>query len=443
MDRNQWKTLYDVFDHKRRVELAEQQHLFVERPNSVAKEVRDDLELEDEGKWVFCGSIGSGKSSELVHLASLLGEQYMVVGVDLSNSIENIQKIEPAEVLVLIGASVLETVKEGWAAQPNQQLAVDLQGAFRGLMATPDEGIDWPKLLASIGLFAFSMTVGNVVGAIGAAAALPETVVSRAPKEGGRQLGGVTRPGIREGEADMVALVDAVNAILLAAQALTARKPVLLVDGLDKVENIAQIRLLFTGSRALASPRCHLVYSAPIVLMQDTEWQAAGDVFERERLHNIVVAKPALPEHGVKDELVAAGVAAMKNVVARRVQGLGLELVDVFENGQLERVIEHSGGVLRTLIYLVNRSIRKARSADAVTIGGEHVDAAIRELSGEFEPTLTTQMEALLIEIRTSGKLPDNGDLAIRLAVRNYVLPYRNGRHWWGVPPLLGRLLPT
>ena len=107
---------------------------------------------------------------------------------------------------------------------------------------------------------------------------------------------------------------------------------------------------LFAANRILASPRAQIVYTVPIDLMLGPLWHAVDGAFNRERLTNVLVCRPALERIQVDDETVSRGSEAMKDVVQRRLNRLELGTETVFGNGSIDILIGASGGLMRDLI---------------------------------------------------------------------------------------------
>lgn len=440
-----WKRLYNLFDPTMRLEMADQD-LYVERPGSVAESIAADLRfgLEPEGKWVVCGSLGCGKSSELVHLGTLLDNTHTVIGLDLPGSVARVDLIQPSEVLFLIGAAAVRTSEERLDRVVDARLKTNLLNAFKGILSSEGHAVDLGKLLQGVALFAANVAapgVGAVVGAASGAAqvatgALGEkarTTVRRAAK-----LGGLTRP-VKEGEPDFERLREAVDDVLFDLRGV--RPPVVLVDGLDKLQALGTIRDLFAAHRILALPRAQIVYTGPITLMLATEWQAAGGAFKRERLTNLVVRRPDLIWVEPSDATVEAGRRAMTSIIDRRLRRADLTRDEVFEPRTADRLIEASGGLVRDLVHLVNRSVRRALQGDEQRIGEATVDAAISEIRKEYEVTLNTRRVEELRHVSREGE-PSGAEEAHELLLGGYVLPYSNGRVWFEPHPILRGLRP-
>lgn len=440
-DLNTWKLLYNVFDPTRRLEESDQS-LYVSRPGAVAEDIATDLRLgltrEEQEKWVVCGSMGSGKSTELVHLGSLLRDSHVVIGLDLPNTIAQIDLIEPPEVLFLIGAAAVRTAEEVFDHEVPKKLQEELVAAFRGLLPE-GHGMDLGKVLQWVALFAANLAspgVGAVASAAKGAADMATGALgdkSRITVGRSSGLGGKTRP-VKENEADLERLREAVDDILDDLRAI--RPPVILVDGLDKLQDMAAIRNLFTIHRILALPKAEIIYTGPITLMLETEWAAAGAAFSRVRLTNVVLNMPELDQISIEESKLLEGRETLTNVVRRRLDLLGLSVPDVFEEGALEKLIEKSGGLLRDLMQLISRAVRGALRRSEMYIGTSRAEETIIELRKEYQITLTTRRVDELLHVRKWGK-PSGGDESGRLLIGGYILPYTNGDVWFEPHPIL------
>lgn len=445
LDITTWKKLYNLFDPTMRLEMVDQD-LYVERPGSVAESIAADLRLglEPEGKWVVCGSLGCGKSSELVHLGTLLDNTHTVIGLDLPSSVARVDLIQPAEVLFLIGAAAVRTAEELLGHAVDEKLKARLLNAFKGILSSEGHAVDLGKLFQGVALFAANVAAPGVGAAAGAASGAAQAATgalgdkSRATVRSAAKLGGLTRP-VKEGEPDFERLREAVNDVLFDLRGL--RAPVVLVDGLDKLQALGTIRDLFASQRILALPRAQIVYTGPITLMLATEWQAAGGAFKRERLTNLVVQRPDLVWVDLDAATVDGGQRAMTNIVARRLRRLDLAENDVFEAGGLERLIEASGGLVRDLVHMVNRAIRRALQSEESRISMATVEAAISEIRKEYEVTLNTRRVEELRHVRKEGE-PSGAEEAHDLLLGGYVLPYKDCQVWFEPHPMVRGVRP-
>jgi hypothetical protein len=428
-----WRDLYHLFDPKKRLESWDSD-LFVERPSAVAERIIGDLEFEPSGKWVVCGSLGSGKSSELVRLGRKLWKDSTIIALDLASSSTRVDKLTPAEVLFLIGAAAIRKARDN--AHPVGQAETNqLIEAFKGLL-DPGSRINVGEILQGVALFITNVAAPGVAPAVGAA-----TGVARIA---GGLLGGTTR-AFQEGEPAIQELALAVDAILERIRHKLP-PPVVLVDGLDKVQDLPTIRSLFTSTRLLSSPTAPIIYSGPITLMLSTVWNVAGGAFKRERLTNVVVQPPPPEWLSLDPAKIQAGREAMRQVVAKRLARYSLKPEDVFEGSTLDDLITASGGVLRDLIHLVNRCCRFAHEVSKnnpeAKVDAKIAEEAVAELRKEFEVTLTTKRIEELKHVKQTGEPSGSSDISSDLLLSNYVLPYSNGKVWFEPHPILRGVRP-
>lgn len=429
----QWRRLYKVFDPKRRLEFDDLQ-LFVERPDSVAPDIARSVTsgFDAQGKWLICGSVGSGKSSELAKLASLLRDTHVVVGVDLWQAAGRIEELAPAEILYCIGAAAVRTVKELWDHEVPSQLVDRLQAAFAGLLDRRHR-VDLGDFVEGVALFAADLLVpgaGNAGKALGrvakGAAGKSELSVGRT------RVGGLTRP-TKEGDPALRDLQDAVDAILSDIGQI--RAPVVLLDGLDKLTELPKIRDLFATSRVLAGPQAPMIYTGPVTLMIAAEWSAAGTYFERPRLTNLAVNAARTPARALSANKIAAARAVARAALERRCQSEGVEF-EAFDSEGVELLISKSGGVLRQLMHLTREACKVAAFADAESLQLQHVQTACDQLRKEFEITMNGERREALEYVAAHGE-PRGDQVSHELLLWNYAFPYVNGEVWFEPNPLI------
>ena len=97
--------------------------------------------------------------------------------------------------------------------------------------------------------------------------------------------------------------------------------------------------------------------------------------------------------------------------------------------------------MLRDLVHLVNRSVRHVLRSGQGLLNRRAVEAAIGEVSKEYEVTLNTLRVKELQHVRQHGE-PSGAEQANDLLLDGYVLPYSNGRVWFEPHPILRGLRP-
>jgi hypothetical protein len=429
-----WRRLYRVCDPKERLHINEME-LFVERTDSVARKIAKALEagFDQQGKWVICGSVGAGKSTELTKLADLLRGSHVVVGVDLWRAAARIDEVSAAEILFCIGAAAIRTAADRFGHQVDATLCKNLEQVFDRLL-DQRHNIAVADLVEGVTLLAFDLLApGAGTAAKSAIKAVRATTGAPMLPVGRPTLGGLTRP-VKEGDPALDALVWVVDQILLDIGQI--RDPLVLVDGLDKLTKIDSIRDLFATSRTLAKPQAPLVYTGPVTLMLAAEWSAAANHFDRARLTNLIVAEPPSPSRHVEPARIVNGRSAARAIVALRCQSADLEVDETFTREALDHLITKSGGLTRQLLQLVREAAKFAGMDARGQIDLETAKRASDEWRKEFEITMTGIRRAELEYIEAHGE-PQGGQVSHELLLWNYAIPYANGDLWFAANPLI------
>jgi hypothetical protein len=431
-----------LFDHHKRLDEAE---FFVERVRAPAPEILRFLRRKPGRHVVFCGSIGAGKSSELAYLGRLLNQstapRYFVVGLDAAQSVAQIGTLRPAEMLMLIGAALVRTYQEWWLKKVPDSLLDKLREAFAGAMEGAPRRVEPTRVIEGVTLLTWAIashdagSAGKAAGGLlGGMGKLLEGKGKRTP------IGGLTRESARESDSDVVALLEAVNDILQFVREEDGREPVVLVDGLDKidvVEELGTIRQLLC-THVLGGVGASCIYTAPVTMALTSEWSTAGQYFECKRLTNMLVSESRI--HAVEPSLIADGRARMREVVSKRLAAQSLREADVFEAGTLDLLITTSGGLLRSLIQLVGKSMEMALDRESSCVAICDAEDAIGEISQNHALGMNAHARKELEHIAQHGE-PSTSESAMQLLLSSSVVYYRNGSPWWEPAPLVARLL--
>lgn len=430
-----WRRLYRVCDPKERLHINELD-LFVERPDSVARKIATSLEggFDEQGKWIICGSVGTGKSTELTQLAALLHDHYFVIGVDLWRASARIDEISAAEILFCIGAAAIRMAENRFGHSISADTQKHLISSFSGLV---DErhGIKVADLVEGVTLMAFDLLAPGTGSAVKSGLKAARAVTGSPTVPVGRaKLGGLTKP-VKDGDPSVEMLVWAVDQILTELGE-SVRAPLVLVDGLDKLTKIDSIRDLFATSRLLAKPRVPVVYTGPVTLMLAAEWAAAGNYFDRARLSNLVVAEPVSASRRATPGQVESGRAAARGVIEHRCRKADVGIDDVFTTEAVGLLISKSGGLTRQLLQLVREAAKFAGMAECAVVDEELAQRACDELRKEFEITMTGTRREELEYVASHGE-PRGGDVSNEMLLWNYAIPYANGEMWFAPNPLI------
>jgi hypothetical protein len=210
-------------------------------------------------------------------------------------------------------------------------------------------------------------------------------------------------------------------------------KPVLiLVEDLDKFDLEDSLKLFFMHARTLTLPSVHILYSFQIATRYTPSFRQISQNFDGVYcLHNIATAH----RDGRPD---GDGVRTMRDILLRRTQE------GLFEPGVIDRLIELSGGHVKTLIQLAKLSVLEALTKKCATVAADHVvDPEIR-LRNDFRSLLSRDDLEVLRHFRDDPRkdIEDVDKQKQDLLFSGALLEYCNGTGLWGgVNPLVLDLL--
>jgi len=231
-------------------------------------------------------------------------------------------------------------------------------------------------------------------------------------------------------DGEVRALLDAVNALILGAQAVYVRPTLMVVDGLDRLIEADAVQRLFVRSTLLSELACDLVVTAPLVLQRKFLSQLRG--FDRVEVRNVPVldrADPLRPSGHTKffAELAAKRIAMVDPTWAP------------LTAPQLERLAWASGGRARDFVELLVLVCEAAFEAEVEAATDGHVAEAVDSLRRKREEGLTRKQVEVLRAVMgdPSHLLPDEDPVALDAVEQHKLLPYPNKSTWYYPHPLL------
>jgi hypothetical protein len=238
-----------------------------------------------------------------------------------------------------------------------------------------------------------------------------------------------------ETEPSIQAMASALNQIISDVEAKAEKSLVILVDGLDRMDNPDLIRLIFADQRQfLDSPNCRVVYTAPAPVAYALDFEET-----RKRFNLVEFSNVKLFEHRSKGGRQARdeqGYETMRAIADARFNFLNLKRPQIVPDAVLDQLIYHSGGLIKDFIVLVRKVAIKAQIAgdDQVTV--EIAQDATHELRRERSRPLTGREWAVLDEVaRTNQRVAS--ELCDRLLYSSVVLNYINDDDWYDVHAIL------
>lgn len=389
-------------------------------------------------KALFTGHQGVGKSTELSRLTQEIHEQYQVIRFSALSDLDPVN-FKPLDVLLLMMAEVAERTalprEKGGAGQkiPEQSLREILDWFAQDKSTYEQEtntsggieagaGIDGTSLWAKVlGLFA------KLKGEIKYASTRKEEVVEYRL----RRLNSLMQVANN--------LMDECNKLL---RQTSNQEWLFIGEDFDKIGIAAtQIEDLFIKySSIFRDIRSHLIFSIPIALCYSTQ---ANDLsFPRDQRFIL----PDTPVYHSNQEPHKEGRQSIASVLEARLDS------NLFEEGEMLRLIVAPGGNLRNLFSLISEASDLAILDKHDKIGERDVDAAINNLRSDYERRLGQSIfdkvqipysdkAERLVQVYNQQKEAQVPDSILYSLLQALAVQEFNGSRWFGVHPLVVDIL--
>ncbi len=381
---------------------------YVERPpDSRIDMLLDELQIDasEDDKTLFSGQQGAGETTELYRLAQALRDSHVTIFLNAEETM-NLGDVHYTDLLVLMGLEVYREARvQGFPAADEK--AQKLLFWYEKRLLEKDE-------------------LENLQSEISA-----EINVGVARIGGRLAQNSPFRHRVRaEAEAGLSELLSRLNDLLTELRGKLGKRILVIVDGLDKVYDLARAAELFLhGANALVAPQCRVIYTVPYPLFYSYDFQQVRQQFHRNFL------LPNVKVHERDGKPCGDGLGMLKQVILRRVDE------EIIEPEALERLAEASGGLLRELLRLARLSVLSARRRKDTRIIKEDVDWACREVQNTFRRILKVEDYPHLWKVHETKSIDAvPTDVANKLLHNLSILEY-DGETWWDVHPSVQDLL--
>ena len=422
-----WKQVWQQFDP---VKPADGFHVPRRSYNPIADVVAEQLLLPlDHQRFILAGGRGSGKSTELRAVGSQLAQHKDVILFDVDAHFAGVvrdeaalQRVRPHELIGILGLAVLRAGKDWlgvveWKGH-DKRFAAALS-ALQPADPTSSPTLDVPKLVKGM-----AVTVGSLAGGPpGGAIVAGGLAVLEGLMEGFEwRIGLPDQMARTDQDLPVQALLAATNALLDHVRDFSDRGLVIILDGLDRVQDEQTFQQLIVGSSLLSQLRADLVVTFDLGLVER----------HRNSLHawNILdfTYFPVATRDGLTPD--ERGVTFLSEVVRKR-----LALINqpgLLTDAQIARLAFDSAGSVRDLLRLVRNvavqcMIRKLAIADDVAID-KVLDRHRRDQEAGLHVGHYRVLQGLLAD--AERRLPED-DLVVYLLNRQLILAYPNESTWF------------
>jgi hypothetical protein len=232
--------VYDIFDPQEALIGETLKEYYVRRESPIDRHANALRSSRRPLKYLFVGSRGNGKSTELNRLSELLEDHLLIVPFSIRDKL-NLYDIEYSDILLIIAAEIYEKVSEN----------VELSSKLSDYLDSWSEKIVQKENILGLSgevKTGFSAFVLNITGKM-----KTEATTRR-----------VTRKVIQPQLSD---LIYAVNKIIIEAEERLDKNILVIIDDLDKVNLQKGEELFYEHGTELTSPICRIIYTIPQPLL--------------------------------------------------------------------------------------------------------------------------------------------------------------------------------
>ena len=387
--------VYDIFDPQEALSGDTLREYYVKRESPV-KSLADILSSEKPLKYLFVGSRGNGKSTELNRLSELVNGKLFVVSFSIKDKL-NLFDVDYADILLVIATEIYESVSDKLSAKLKHYLDAWSEKIVERVKEK-QKGLEFGA--------GFSAIV-NLAGKV-------KTQVTTRE---------VTREVMTPRLSD---LIDAINRIIIDAEKELGKKILVIIDDLDKVNLEKGEELFYKHGAELTQPFCKIIYTIPQPLLFSNKIrQIVLQYFDgRKDLHNINV-------NHRNGEIDHGGYKVMRDVALRRMEE------DLIAEEAMAEAIKSSAGILTELVRLIRDAANIANMETRGKIEEGDVKRVVTGIRNDYIRILGKEDLEILKGVKnTKGKIGDEDrfhDLLFSLAI----LEYANDEVWYDIHPTI------
>jgi energy-coupling factor transporter ATP-binding protein EcfA2 len=209
---------------------------------------------------------------------------------------------------------------------------------------------------------------------------------------------------------------------------LNLKKPILILEGLDKLEHEERAFNIFTNA-TLSKLDFPIIYTFPISLRYSSKFQDVVNIFGAN-IFTLPMVKITNKDNTPYEE----GRNTLKEIIKKRADE------SLFEEGALDLLISKTGGSIRDIFNCIVSAAYCAENAPPpiyqTTILKEDVELALIDLKTQLRLVLETKDYAKLWEIHRRKRNIENRELMLYYLRGRVVLEY-NGDAWCDLHPLI------
>ena len=394
---------------------------------------------------LLTGTVGTGKSTELLRMAESRSGQDIVVFLDLGRHFRDVvgdehalQNVSSWEVVFLAGLGVARVADELLRLQIPKPFLDDLAHAWQRVASATE--VKQPAQLDVGGLakalFVLGSAAAPALGPAGIAAAAVASGLTVLKEAAGAVKWnlpiGTKKKSIPDQEEAPQSMLQAVNTIIGHVQHRTGSRLLLVIDGLDRVQKLERAMSLFVASEIIGRLEGAVIATGPFALRSHPAASAVPR-FDVRVLVNEPVMDKAHPDR------TGPGVELFCEIFRKRTADLlPAGAPELIPGEILDTLAYYSGGRARDFVKLVQAIADEAWHADAdradEAMMSTVIDKARRLLETGLDKGHISVLQAIADDpLRELPRDPT----ARELLEYGHLLPYPNESEWYFPHPLL------
>jgi energy-coupling factor transporter ATP-binding protein EcfA2 len=221
---------------------------------------------------------------------------------------------------------------------------------------------------------------------------------------------------------------------------LSERRPVVILDGLDKLPPAQARETFLDGKRKpMAEAPGAAVLTIPLSVVYEPTFNVLSERYNNA--DSAVLPAVTLYKFDLEKKTPVRfdeGIRILHRIVEARVNPIDPNVV---LPDAIDRAIQGSGGNIRELARLLQSSVVKARVRQGAFIETQDVEAAIADQRESFRRAYDPRFLPVLKRVRDEHQLNDSSDVGKQLLYGLWVIEYRNGITWYNLPEPVKQLL--
>jgi Cdc6-like AAA superfamily ATPase len=409
------KEVHALFDPVRYLSTDEElEKFYVDRKSYIRDEIMtlldESLDAKKAVHLFFTGHRGSGKSTEINKLCSDLDDKFFVVKVSFRNR-PDVDYVD----LILKAANTLfkAATEEAVIDKAPKQITSEFWKTITHFIEKKIYG-DYLPTFSDVDSQT-KIKLESVTGKINLLAAEFEAKFEAEPE---------SRKNFKENSGLLLAeVVDKINMLADKIAAVYGQPVLFIFEDADKIDLKNAEEIFYKHCNTLAALRASAIYVIDISLRYNVEFTTAKQSFaESFCLPNVKLLS--------RDDEVTENFRLLETLINNRAEN------QLFGAGAKNLLIVSSGGLIRSLIALIQNAARRAMVEKSQQIEKHHVEHAINRMRGDFIAVLDTEHYKLLQEKHDSKDLDNNASTQYLLQSLS-LLEYENGSLWCDVHPII------